>query len=65
MRRCAACGKPMREHDANGRSALYSPDEKFTLCVPCWFEEDSKIDEQGTNVLPDVIAKYRQNLRTP
>ncbi len=57
---CAWCKGHIWEGDTTGDSSLYSPDEHFLLCEPCWLAEDELIDERGTNEVPELIAIYRK-----
>lgn len=61
--RCARCGKPIKHGEAIGESALYSPERAFTLCEPCFLDEDAEIEAAGTNNNPDMIERYKDNLR--
>lgn len=61
--RCARCGKWMKYGETEGESGIYSPHKSYTLCEPCFFDEDAQIEEAGTNNLPDTLAKYEENLR--
>ncbi len=63
MARCAKCLVDLRHADCTGESALFSPDREFELCEPCWIKEDALIDERGTNDLPEIVERYRDNLR--
>lgn len=58
---CANCRAPLRREMTMGQSSLYSPEEDFTLCEPCWMAEQRLIDDEGTNNLPLVLEHYRQN----
>ena len=60
---CARCRKLIRRGDTTGESVLYSPNRSFTLCEPCFFEEEAETEQEGTNNLPARIEEYRQNLR--
>lgn len=61
---CASCRGRLPPGSTTGDSAIYNPgrDSGFTLCEPCFFEEDACIEERGTNDLPDVLADYRRNV---
>lgn len=60
---CARCRKPVDPiRDCLGESGLYSPGRAFTLCEPCFLEEDDEISRDG-NVKPERIEQYRANLR--
>jgi hypothetical protein len=58
---CASCGR-LLTNCADGVSSVYSPDQQFMLCEPCWLEEDAEIEARGTNDLPERIHQYRQTL---
>jgi PP-loop superfamily ATP-utilizing enzyme len=61
---CARCRIRVDQiADCLGESGLYSPNRAFTLCEPCFLEEESEIDERGTNDIPERIEAYRRNLR--
>ena len=60
---CARCRKPLRWEDCQGESGLYSPNRTFTLCEPCFLQEDAEIDAKGMNDIPNRIEEYRQNMR--
>lgn len=62
-RMCARCRAILYESDCTGESGIYSPNRSFTLCEPCFFDEDKEIGDAGTNDLPDRIEAYRQNIR--
>lgn len=49
--------------DCLGESGIYSPQRAFTLCEPCFLEEEQEIDDAGGNNLPSRIEMYRANLR--
>ena len=55
---CACCKKKIYYGETDGESALYSPNRKFILCEPCFFDEDTEIEEKGTNDIPERLAKY-------
>lgn len=59
--RCANCKQTIAEPDCGSESSVYSPYQSFTLCEPCWLEEDAEIDTKGTNELPHRIARYRSD----
>lgn len=58
---CVRCRWPLGR--STGESALYSPHREFTLCEPCFFEEDAQIEAAGTNNLPEQVERYRQNIK--
>lgn len=61
---CARCRiKVDQMLDCLGESGLYSPHRAFTLCEPCFLEEEVEIDQAGGNNLPSRIEMYRANLR--
>ena len=55
---CADCGCFIRDGEADGLSSLYSPDQGFRLCEPCWLDEDAEIEKAGTNDIPERVARY-------
>lgn len=61
---CARCRiKVDQDKDCLGESGLYSPNRAFTLCEPCFEEEDAEtLGERGNN-LPERIDMYRANLK--
>jgi len=63
MTMCARCRIRLRYEDCQGESGLYSPNRSFTLCEPCFEEEDRETEELGTNDIPERIEAYRRNLR--
>lgn len=61
---CARCRvriDPLR--DCLGESGIYSPGRAFTLCEPCFLEEDREISGDRGNDLPERLEMYRANLR--
>ena len=61
---CARCRiKVDQMRDCLGESGIYSPLRAFTLCEPCFLEEDAEIDGHGSNDIPERIEMYRANLR--
>jgi hypothetical protein len=60
---CARCRIRLRWEDCQGESGLYSPNRSFTLCEPCFEEEDREIDVMGMNDLPERLEEYRRNLK--
>lgn len=58
---CVRCRSQIWRHETHGESSLYSPDRSFTLCEPCFFDEDAEIEREGTNNLPDRLADYIRN----
>jgi hypothetical protein len=63
MTMCARCRIKLRREDCQGESGVYSPNRAFTLCEPCFEEEDREIDMRGMNELPERIEEYKRNLR--
>lgn len=60
---CARCRCRVNpDRDCLGESGIYSPDRAFTLCEPCFLEEDEEISREGNN-LPQRLEMYRANLR--
>jgi hypothetical protein len=61
---CARCRLKLRDEDCQGESGIYSPTGRaFTLCEPCFEDEDAEIERAGSNDLPGVLDQYRANLR--
>lgn len=62
---CARCDRYLRDSDPIGESAIYNPgpNNGIDLCVPCFFLEETEIEQRGTNVLPDTLAEYLETLR--
>lgn len=61
---CARCRiKVDQLRDCLGESGIYSPNRAFTLCEPCFLEEEREMDAAGTNDLPERIEMYRFNLK--
>lgn len=61
---CARCRiKVDPARDCLGESGLYSPNRAFTLCEPCFDEEDAEMNGDRGNDLPERIEMYRANLR--
>lgn len=59
---CANCNCSLYMAKADGVSGLLNPGPKwFRLCEPCWIEEEDLVDELGTNVMPDRVARYTAN----
>jgi hypothetical protein len=58
---CARCRIQLIDSDCQGESGIYSPNRTFTLCEPCFEDEDKEI-EHG-NDLPHRLEEYRANLR--
>ena len=56
---CARCGCYLPWGVTTGVSSLYSPHREFTLCEPCFFDEEAEIDREGTNDLPDTLRRYQ------
>lgn len=62
---CARCRiKVDQDRDCLGESGIYSPTGRaFTLCEPCFLEEDREMDGPRGNDLPERLDMYRANLR--
>ena len=61
---CARCRiKVDQLRDCLGESGIYSPNRAFTLCEPCFEEEDRELDGERGNNLPERLDMYRANLR--
>lgn len=55
---CANCKSLIWSNDPDGVSSLYSPDQEFILCEPCWLAEEAEIERRGTNDIPELVAHY-------
>ena len=63
-RMCARCRiKVNPDLDCLGESGIYSPGRAFTLCEPCFLEEDEECNGDRGNDLPERIELYKANLR--
>lgn len=64
-RMCARCRiKVDPQKDCLGESGIYSPTgQAFTLCDPCFIEENREISGDRGNDLPERLDMYRANLR--
>lgn len=61
MFNCASCGTRVEPEDTSGTSGLYHPGPRtFLLCEDCFLEEDTMIDETGTNNHPDRLQRYAE-----
>lgn len=61
---CARCRiKVDQMRDCLGESGIYSPNRAFTLCEPCFEEEEREFDGEHGNNLPERLEMYRANLR--
>lgn len=60
---CPRCTCAIFWGDATGVSGIYGSDDVDDLCEACFLEEDEQIDREGTNDLPQTLARYRQNMR--
>jgi hypothetical protein len=62
---CARCRiKVNQDRDCLGESGIYSPTGRaFTLCEPCFLEEDEEMNGERGNDLPERLDMYRANLR--
>lgn len=60
---CARCRQPIGRQDTTGESQLYCPGSQhgYILCEPCFFEEETEVDKEGTNNLPETLVKYYDN----
>lgn len=59
MKKCARCSTDLSNRKEIGISSLYSPDEEFELCMPCFEWEDKYIEQTGTNDHSDIIKEYK------
>lgn len=57
MDRCACCGQYFPPGATKHHSNLYQADNKM-LCGECSQEEESAIEQEGTNDLPELLARY-------
>ena len=54
----------MRGNPAKWKSDIHFPGpKKFLLCAMCSIAEAETMADHKTNVLPDLLQKYRSNLR--
>lgn len=62
---CARCRIRVNpDRDCLGESGIYSPTGRaFTLCEPCFLEEDEECSGERGNDLPERLEMYRANLR--
>jgi hypothetical protein len=62
---CARCRIKVDQYkDCLGESGIYSPTGRaFTLCEPCFLEEDAETLGERGNDLPERLEMYRANLR--
>lgn len=62
---CARCRiKVDQMRDCLGESGIYSPTGRaFTLCEPCFEEEDAECNGDRGNDLPERLDMHRANLR--
>jgi hypothetical protein len=62
---CARCRiKVDPDRDCLGESGIYSPTGRsFTLCDPCFWEEDAECNDDRGNDLPERLEMYHTNLR--
>jgi hypothetical protein len=61
---CARCRiRVDQDRDCLGESGIYSPNRAFTLCEPCFIEEDVETAGERGNNLPERIEMYRANLK--
>lgn len=62
---CARCRiKVDQDRDCLGESGIYSPTGRaFTLCEPCFLEEDEEMNGDRGNDLPERLDMYRANLK--
>lgn len=61
---CARCRVKVSQMDCLGESGIYSPTGRaFTLCEPCFEEEDAECNGERGNNLPERLEMYRANLR--
>ena len=44
-------------------SSLFSSEQKYDLCEPCFFDEEAETEEVGTNNIPERLAQYETNIK--
>ena len=60
---CPSCEKSFNTNDC-GESSLYAPNSNAILiCSDCFHLEDAIIEAEGTNDLPDIVARYKTNMK--
>ena len=59
---CAGCGMRLYRDSPMGESSIFSPHREYLLCEPCFDVEDALVENEGTNVLPDVLNFYKMML---
>jgi len=59
MKICACCGTKLESGMTTGYSGLYNPSGDTELCEPCFFLEDTLIEEIGGNNIPNALEAYR------
>jgi len=64
---CAKCSESLFNRDGSirptGESGIYNPNgPSILLCEYCFDAEDDLIEQKGTNDLPDVLARYKENI---
>ena len=57
---CVRCCEKLGR--VTGESSIYRSDDSHILCEPCFFDEEAEQERRGTNNLPDVLAKYDENI---
>jgi hypothetical protein len=53
---CPRCKQRVLDRGSYGESAIYGSQHR--LCNPCWDNEQSEIDREGTNDLPTTLMRY-------
>jgi hypothetical protein len=62
-RHCVRCRQDLTHVTATGEPAIYQTPRNYTLCEPCFFDEDMEIEKKGGNNLPDTLATYHANYK--
>lgn len=53
---CPRCKQRCLDRRSYGESAIYR--SRHRICMPCFEDEDAQIERDGTNNLPETLAKY-------
>jgi hypothetical protein len=62
QKKCVNCGCDL-DGLPSGDSSIYGAGDRHVLCEPCFFSEEELQEERGTNNLPEILAKYDENLK--
>ncbi len=60
---CAGCGRTHISCAKNSSSLVGA--QGMTLCDLCSEQEENKINELGTNDIPDMVIGYENNINNP